>query len=95
VAPPASRKMATSSGRVSPTTTPLRGFTIPAFSRAMCSRVGPANSVWSIPMFVITATWASTTLVASHRPSSPTSTTMASTATSANHRNADAVRISK
>ena len=26
---------------------------IPAFSRAMSASVGPANSVWSIPMLVI------------------------------------------
>src|SRR5690606_17506407 len=40
-------------------------------------------------------TWASTTLVASHRPSMPTSITPTSTATSANHRKAAAVTASK
>ena len=68
---------------------------IPAFSRAMSASVGPANSLWSMPMFVITATCASTTFVASHRPSSPTSTTATSTAMSANQRNAAAVQASK
>ena len=68
---------------------------IPAFSRATSTSVGPANSLWSIPMFVITATWAVTTLVASHRPSSPTSTTATSTAVSANQRKAAAVHASK
>ena len=32
------------------------GFTMPAFSRAMSARVGPAYSVWSSPTFVTTAT---------------------------------------
>ena len=44
---------------------------------------------------VTTATRPSTTLVASHVPPRPTSTTATSTARSANHRNAAAVRISK
>ena len=74
---------------------PRSGLMIPAFSRAMSASVGPANSVWSMPMFVTTATWASTTLVASHRPSSPTSITATSTAMSANQRNAAAVHASK
>ena len=68
---------------------------IPDFSLAMSTSVGPANSLWSIPMLVITATWAVTTLVASHWPSSPTSTTAASTAVSANQRKAAAVHASK
>ena len=42
--------------------------------RAMSARVGPAYSVWSSPTLVTTATWPSATLVASQRPSSPTST---------------------
>ena len=88
-------RTATSSGSVSPITTALFGLMIPAFSRAMSSSVGPANSLWSMPMFVTTATWASTMFVASQRPSSPTSATTTSTATSANHRNAAAVTASK
>jgi hypothetical protein len=44
---------------------------------------------------VMTATCASTTFVASQRPSMPTSTTATSMATSANQRNAHAVTISK
>ena len=86
---------ATIAGSVSPITTADDGSTIPAFSRAMSSSVGPANSVWSMPMLVITATWAETTLVASQRPSRPTSTTATSTAMSANQRNAAAVHASK
>ena len=87
--------MSTSSGSVSPMTAADAGLMMPAFSRAMSASVGPANSVWSMPMLVITATWASTTLVASQRPSSPTSTTATSTATSANQRKAAAVTASK
>ena len=82
-------------GSVSPITTAEPGLMMPAFSRAMSPSVGPANSLWSIPMLVITATWASTTLVASHRPSRPTSITATSTAASANQRNAAAVHASK
>ena len=82
-------------GSVSPITAADVGLMIPAFSRAMSASVGPANSLWSMPMFVTTATWASTTLVASHRPSRPTSTTATSTAVSANQRNAAAVHASK
>ena len=37
-------------------TTALPGLMIPAFSRAMSAVVGPANSLWSIPMLVTTAT---------------------------------------
>ena len=87
--------MSTRSGSVSPTTTALPGLMMPAFSRAMSASSGPANSVWSSPMLVITATWAFTTLVASQRPSMPTSMTPTSTATSANQRNAAAVTASK
>ena len=61
----------------------------------MSVSVGPANSLWSMPMLVTTATWAWTTLVASQRPSRPTSTTATSTAVSANQRNAAAVHASK
>jgi len=82
-------------GSVSPITAALRGLMMPAFSLAMSASVGPANSVWSMPMFVMTATWASTMLVASQRPSMPTSITATSTAMSANHRNAAAVTASK
>ena len=73
----------------------LPGLMIPDFSAAMWPLVGPANSLWSMPMLVMTATCASHTLVASQRPSSPTSTTATSTARSANQRNAAAVVVSK
>ena len=49
---------------------------------------------WSRPIGVITATWASMTLVASHVPPRPTSTTATSTGASANAANAIAVSIS-
>ena len=39
------RNTGTSSGSVSPSTSDAPGFTMPAFSRAMSSRVGPAYSV--------------------------------------------------
>ena len=55
----------------------------------------PTPSVWSWPTLVSTATAPSATLVASQRPSMPTSITATSTATSANQGNAAAVRISK
>ena len=45
VAPPASRKICTSSGSVSPMTTALPGLMMPAFSRAMSAVVGPAYSL--------------------------------------------------
>ena len=85
----------TRAGSVSPSTAADCGLMIPDFSRAMSASVGPANSLWSMPMFVTTATWAWTTLVASHSPSSPTSTTATSTAVSANQRKAAAVQASK
>ena len=40
-------KIAYSAGSVSPSTRVAPGLTMPAFSRAMCSRVGPSSSVWS------------------------------------------------
>ena len=55
------------------------GLTMPAFSRAMCSRVGPSSSVWSRATLVTIETVPSTTLVASQRPPIPTSMTVAST----------------
>ena len=51
----------------------------------------PRYSVWSMPIGVITATGASTTLVASQRPPMPTSTTATSIGASANAANAIAV----
>ena len=89
------RMTATRSGAVSPTTAMLPGLTMPALSRAIPSRVGPSTSVWSKLMFVSTATIPSTTLVESHVPPSPTSTTAASTASSENQWRAAAVSSSK
>ncbi len=84
-----------SSGSVSPSTNVDPGVTMPAFSRAMSSTVGPMYSTWSMLTFVTTATRPSTTFVASPRPPSPTSITAASTAMSPNQCSAAAVRISK
>ena len=67
---------------------------MPAFSAAMSATVSPRYSAWSMPIGVITATGASTTLVASHRPPIPTSTTATSTGASANAANAIAVTTS-
>ncbi len=92
---PASWKIGSRAGLVSPSTNVEPGFTMPAFSVAMSVSAGPMVSAWSRLTLVSTATWASATLVASQRPPRPTSTTATSTATSANQRNAAAVRISK
>src|SRR4051794_41707040 len=67
---------------------------IPDFSRAKPSTSEPRYSAWSTPMGVTTATVPSTTLVASHVPPSPTSTTPASTGASANAANPIAVSTS-
>ena len=68
---------------------------IPALSAAIPSRVGPSTSVWSKLTLVTTATAPWITLVVSQVPPSPTSTTMVSTASEANHEKAAAVRRSK
>ena len=93
-APPAARRAATRSGSVSPITAadPVDD------PRLLPRHVGqrrPGELVVVHADVVITATWASTTFVASQRPSSPTSITATSTATSANQRNAAAVHASK
>ena len=68
---------------------------MPAFSRAIAVSVEPSRSVWSRLTGVMTETSGSTTLVASSRPPSPTSTTASSTPASANTQNAIAVSTSK
>ena len=60
------------------------GLMMPDFSLAMPRTSVPRYSAWSRPIGVITATAPSATLVASHRPPSPTSITAASTGASAN-----------
>ena len=90
-----SRNTSRKTSSVSPRITMLDGLIIPAFSSAICLTVGPAYSVWSSAIFVITATSELITFVASQRPSIPTSTTATSTASSANQRNIAAVMISK
>ena len=87
--------MSTSAASISPTTTRLPGSMMPALSAAMPSSVGPSTSVWSKLTLVSTATSPRTTLVQSHVPPSPTSTTMESTASVANHDRAAAVSSSK
>ena len=67
---------------------------IPAFSAAISAISVPRYSVWSTPMGVMTATGASTTLVASQRPPMPTSTTAISIGASAKAANAIAVTTS-
>ena len=71
------------------------GLMIPAFSVAMSPTVSPRYSAWSSAIGVRTATLASATLVASHAPPMPTSTTATSTGASANVANAIAVSTSK
>ena len=68
--------MSVSSGAVSPQTTVAPAEMIPAFSWATSASVGPMISRWSAPTLVMTATAASTTLVASQRPPMPTSITL-------------------
>ena len=68
---------------------------IPAFSVATSARVVPSSGTWSSPTGKITAVEAWTTLVASHSPPSPTSSTATSTGASAKVANAIAVRTSK
>ena len=60
------------------------GLMMPDFSVAISSTVDPSSRVWSIATGVTTATCPSATLVASHVPPSPTSTTATSTGASAN-----------
>ena len=79
-----------STGTSSPRGAPM----MPAFSAAISAIVSPRYSAWSTPIGVITATAASTTLVASHRPPIPTSMTAMSTGASANAANAIAVTTS-
>ena len=67
---------------------------MPAFSAAISAISVPRYSVWSIPIGVMTATGASTTLVASQRPPIPTSTTATSIGASAKAANAIAVTTS-
>ncbi len=62
---------------------------------AISSSVEPRTSVWSKLTLVSTATSACMTLVESHVPPRPTSTTTASTPSSANQAKAAAVRSSK
>ena len=84
-----------SSGSVSPTTTRQPGLMMPAFSRgdvAPGSARGPRCGRSST--LVTTATSGSTTLVASQRPPSPTSTTATSTGAVGEPRKAAAVSSS-
>ncbi len=66
-----------------------------ALSHAIFPMVFPSTWVWSSPMWVMTATSGSTTIVASSRPPMPTSTSAISTSSSQNARKARAVMSSK
>ena len=63
------------SGWLSPIMQGTCGFMMPAFSAAICARVLPRNSVWSMPILVITLSNGVRILVLSNRPPSPTSIT--------------------
>ncbi len=68
------------------------GLTMPAFSKAILSRVSPRMAVWSREMEAITAaSGASMALVASNRPPRPTSSTTMSHCRRANQWKARAV----
>ena len=64
----------------SPSTTRCPGRKMPAFSRPICSSESPSQSMWSMPTEHSTAMSASTILVASSLPPSPTSRTTTSVA---------------
>ena len=68
---------------------------IPAFSPAISASVVPSSGTWSSPTGSTTQVGACTTLVASHVPPRPTSSTAASTGASAKVANAIAVSTSK
>ena len=77
------RMISTIDSSAAPHTTGTPGFTIPAFSAAICASVSPRISVWSSPIEVMTLTSGASTLVQSSRPPSPTSTTAHSTSRAA------------
>ena len=80
----ARRSTSAASGSCSPTTATAPALMMPPFSVAISSTELPRNRSWSIAIGVTTATWPSTTFVASHEPPMPTSTTATSTGASAN-----------
>ncbi len=71
------------------------GLMIPDFSVAISTTVEPRKRSWSSAIGVMTATWPSATLVASHSPPRPTSITATSTGASANAAYAIATSTSK
>ena len=71
------------------------GLRMPAFSAAMCARVGPRYSWWSSPIEVTTQTSGAQMFVASSRPPRPVSSTITSTRRRANSIQAAAVMSSK
>ena len=83
------------SGSLSPTTTGVSGFIIPAFSKAISGNVFPSMSQWSSPMLVITLNTGEMMFVLSSLPPRPVSTTATSTFCPANQSNAIEVVISK
>ena len=68
---------------------------MPALVRAISATVAPSRSVWSSAIGVNTATCPSATLVESHSPPMPTSSTTTSTGASAKHAKASTVSASK
>ena len=71
------------------------GLMMPAFSVAISAGVVPRYFAWSTATGVTTATFPSATLVESHRPPRPTSSTVTSTGASVNTANPSAVTASK
>ena len=89
------RKTACVSGCVSPITQGVCCLMIPAFSAAISASVLPKNSVWSIPILVMTESNGVRILVLSNRPPKPTSMTAISTFCSAKYQKASAMVVSK
>ena len=80
---------------LAPSTTAAPSLMIPAFSVAISAIVSPSQRSWSMAIGVKTATSPSATLVESHAPPMPTSSTATSTGASAKAANASTVSTSK
>ena len=76
-------------------TTVAAGLMMPDFVRAISDTVRPSRDMWSSAIGVKTATCPSATLVESHSPPMPTSSTMTSTGASAKQAKANTVSASK
>ena len=71
------------------------GLIIPAFSRAIFASVLPKNSVWSMPILVMTDRTGVSTFVLSSLPPKPVSITAISTFCCTKYQNPRAVMVSK